>query len=49
MIKSVPGLVRPDAGEAMVLGRSASEPEGRAKVGYLPELFRYQPWLSPER
>jgi ABC-2 type transport system ATP-binding protein len=46
VIKSVLGLVRPDAGEAMVLGRSASEPEARAKVGYLPELFRYQPWLA---
>ena len=46
VIKSVLGLVRPDAGEAMVLGRPASDPEARTKVGYLPELFRYQPWLA---
>jgi ABC-2 type transport system ATP-binding protein len=46
VIKMLLGLVRPDAGEAMVLGRSAADPAARARVGYLPELFRYQPWLS---
>jgi ABC-2 type transport system ATP-binding protein len=40
------GLVHPDAGEVMLLGRPANEPAARARVGYLPELFRYQPWLS---
>jgi len=40
------GLVRPDAGEVMLLGRPATDPAARAKVGYLPELFRYQPWLN---
>ncbi|NRQ33672.1 ABC transporter ATP-binding protein [Nonomuraea sp. NN258] len=46
VIKMLLGLVRPDAGEALLLGRPASEPAARARVGYLPELFRYQPWLS---
>jgi ABC-2 type transport system ATP-binding protein len=46
VIKMLLGLVRPDAGEAMLLGRPAAEPSARARVGYLPELFRYQPWLS---
>jgi ABC-2 type transport system ATP-binding protein len=46
VIKMLLGLVRPDAGDAMLLGRPASEPAARARVGYLPELFRYQPWLS---
>ncbi|HEX2040873.1 MAG TPA: ABC transporter ATP-binding protein [Acidimicrobiales bacterium] len=46
VIKMVLGLVRPDAGEAMVLGRPATDPASRTRVGYLPELFRYQPWLS---
>jgi ABC-2 type transport system ATP-binding protein len=46
VIKMLLGLVRPDAGEAMLLGRSAADPAARARVGYLPELFRYQPWLS---
>ena len=46
VIKMLLGLVHPDAGEVMLLGRPANEPAARAKVGYLPELFRYQPWLS---
>jgi ABC-2 type transport system ATP-binding protein len=46
VIKMLLGLVRPDAGETMLLGRHAAEPAARARVGYLPELFRYQPWLS---
>ncbi len=46
VIKMLLGLVRPDAGEVMLLGRPATDPGARARVGYLPELFRYQPWLS---
>ena len=45
-IKMLLGLVRPDAGEVLLLGRPAADPRSRARVGYLPELFRYQPWLS---
>ena len=47
VIKMLLGLVRPDDGEVMVLGRPGTQPLARARVGYLPELFRYQPWLSP--
>jgi ABC-2 type transport system ATP-binding protein len=46
VIKMLLGLVRPDAGEVMLLGRPAKDPLSRTGVGYLPELFRYQPWLS---
>jgi ABC-2 type transport system ATP-binding protein len=46
VIKMLLGLVRPDAGEAMLLGHLAADPASRTRVGYLPELFRYQPWLS---
>ena len=46
VIKMLLGLARPDAGEAMLLGRPAADPTARTRVGYLPELFRYQPWLS---
>ncbi|GAB7046853.1 ABC transporter ATP-binding protein [Catenuloplanes indicus] len=46
VIKMLLGLVRPDAGETMLLGRPSREPRARARVGYLPELFRYQPWLT---
>jgi ABC-2 type transport system ATP-binding protein len=46
VIKMILGLVQPDAGEVMLLGRPGTDPAARARVGYLPELFRYQPWLS---
>lgn len=46
VIKMLLGLVHPDAGEVLLLGRPAADPASRARVGYLPELFRYQPWLS---
>jgi ABC-2 type transport system ATP-binding protein len=47
VIKMLLGLVRPDGGEVMLLGQPATDPASRTRVGYLPELFRYQPWLSP--
>ena len=46
VIKMLLGLVRPDGGEVLLLGRPARDPQARARVGYLPELFRYQPWLT---
>src|SRR5687768_9452554 len=46
VIKMLLGLVRPDAGEVLLLGRRAADPRSRSAVGYLPELFRYQPWLT---
>jgi ABC-2 type transport system ATP-binding protein len=46
VIKMLLGLVRPDAGEVLLLGRESSDPRSRSAVGYLPELFRYQPWLT---
>jgi ABC-2 type transport system ATP-binding protein len=46
VIKMLLGLVRPDAGDVLLLGRPARDPKARARVGYLPELFRYQPWLT---
>jgi ABC-2 type transport system ATP-binding protein len=48
VIKMMLGLVRPDAGEVMLLGRPNTDPRSRQRVGYLPELFRYQPWLSAD-
>jgi ABC-2 type transport system ATP-binding protein len=47
VIKMLLGLVHADEGEVMLLGRPGADPAARARVGYLPELFRYQPWLSP--
>lgn len=48
VIKMLLGLVSPDAGEVLLLGRRNTEPASRTAVGYLPELFRYQPWLSAD-
>ena len=45
-VKLLLGLSRPTGGEAWVLGHSAGDRKTRSRVGYLPELFRYQGWLS---
>ncbi|MDQ2965216.1 MAG: ABC transporter ATP-binding protein [Chloroflexota bacterium] len=39
------GLARPTAGGGTVLGAPLGDRAVRARIGYLPELFRYQPWL----
>ena len=44
-IKLLLGLARPTAGSGRVLGRPLGDRSARAMIGYLPELFRYQPWL----
>jgi ABC-2 type transport system ATP-binding protein len=45
-VKLLVGLLEPTSGEAWVLGRPIGDRETRRRIGYLPELFRYQPWLS---
>jgi ABC-2 type transport system ATP-binding protein len=45
-VKLLLGLARPSAGRAWVLGRPAGDVAARKEIGYLPELFRYQAWLS---
>src|SRR5258708_25461185 len=49
-VKLLLGLARPTAGEAWVVGAPLSDRRAhrlaRRQIGYLPELFRYQPWLS---
>jgi len=44
-VKLLLGLSRPTGGEAWVLGAPLGDLERRRRIGYLPELFRYQPWL----
>ncbi|WP_271749483.1 ABC transporter ATP-binding protein, partial [Cohnella sp. JJ-181] len=46
-VKMLAGLHRPDSGRASVLGMPLGRPEARRKLGYLPELFRFQDWLTP--
>jgi ABC-2 type transport system ATP-binding protein len=45
-VKMLLGLVFPTGGTATVLGQPLGDRGARRFVGYLPELFRYQEWLS---
>ncbi len=42
------GLVAPTGGRAWVLGHPAGNVPARAKVGFLPEHFRFHEWLNAE-
>jgi ABC-2 type transport system ATP-binding protein len=45
-VKLLLGLARPTGGTGKVLGAPIGDLATRRKIGYLPELFRYQPWLK---
>jgi ABC-2 type transport system ATP-binding protein len=45
-VKLLLGLARPTGGSGKVLGAPIGDLATRRKIGYLPELFRYQPWLK---
>jgi len=45
-VKLLLGLSRPSAGEGRVLGAPLGEVSARRRIGYLPELFRYQGWMT---
>jgi ABC-2 type transport system ATP-binding protein len=45
-IKMLLGLVRPTAGQARLLGRAPGDPAVMGQVGFLPEHFRFHPWLT---
>jgi len=45
-VKLLLGLLKPTSGEGSLLGRPIGDLQTRRKIGYLPELFRYQGWLS---
>ncbi len=46
-IKMLLGLVKPSSGSAAVLGKPVPDRETRAKIGFLPEHFRFYDWLTP--
>ena len=46
VVKLLLGLARPTGGEALVLGAPVGDRETRRRIGYLPELFRFQPLLT---
>ena len=45
-VKMLLGLVRPTAGEAKLLGSKPGDPQAMARVGFLPEHFRFHEWLQ---
>lgn len=45
-IKTLVGLLFPTAGNAYILGKPIGDLEARKKIGYLPELFKYQDWMT---
>jgi ABC-2 type transport system ATP-binding protein len=45
-VKMLLGLVFPTSGEAEILGRPIGDVKTRARVGFLPEHFRFYDWLT---
>ncbi|MCL4544173.1 MAG: ABC transporter ATP-binding protein [Chloroflexi bacterium] len=45
-VKMLVGLTHPSNGDGQVLGAPLGNRPARRWLGYLPELFRYQDWLS---
>jgi ABC-2 type transport system ATP-binding protein len=45
-LKMMLGLIAPSAGHGSVLGRPLGDRAARARIGFLPEHFRFQDWLT---
>jgi ABC-2 type transport system ATP-binding protein len=45
-VKLLLGLLTPTSGQGWLLGKPLGDLDARRRIGYLPELFRYQQWLS---
>ncbi len=45
-LKMLLGLVEPSAGDGEVLGAPLGDRAARARMGFLPEHFRFQDWLT---
>lgn len=45
-VKMLIGLIRPSSGTATLLGEPIGDIRVRQRVGFLPENFRYQDWLT---
>jgi len=44
-VKMLLGLIAPTGGQGSLFGRPLGDPRARAKVGFLPEHFRFHDWL----
>jgi ABC-2 type transport system ATP-binding protein len=47
-VKMLLALVTPSGGQGSLLGRPLGDPRVRARVGFLPEHFRFHDWLTAE-
>ena len=47
-VKMLLGLVMPTSGRVSVLGGSPQNPEVRRQLGFLPEQFRFQTWMTAQ-
>lgn len=47
-VKMLVGLLFPTSGEAYILGKPVGDVNIRRSIGYLPENFRYQKWMTGE-
>jgi ABC-2 type transport system ATP-binding protein len=45
-IKMLLGLVKPTSGRALLLGQPVGSRDVRARIGFLPEHFRFYDWLT---
>ncbi|MGD8751525.1 MAG: ABC transporter ATP-binding protein [Anaerolineales bacterium] len=45
-VKMLLGLISPTSGQGTVLGASLGDHRTRARIGFLPEHFRFHDWLS---
>lgn len=48
LVKMLLGLIYPTAGTARLLGQPLGSLEARAKIGFLPELFRFHTWMRAD-
>ncbi len=46
-LKAIMGFIAPTAGECTVFGLAAGSIEAKRKIGYLPEVALYYPYLTP--
>lgn len=47
-IKMLLGLIAPTSGEALLLGKHVGDKDAMSRIGFLPEHFRFQEWLTAE-
>lgn len=45
-VKMIIGLIAPTSGTARILGKPINNVAVRKKIGYLPERFKYQQWMT---